>query len=335
MPSDPSGHPLLSVRNLSVTLGPASASLRILREVSFDIRAGEVVGLVGESGCGKSMTAMALLGLLARQPGSTVRGEIMFEGTDLLRLRAGQLRRIVGDRIAMIFQEPMSALDPVFTIGEQISGVVRAHRPVSRAAARALAIDALARVEIPDPAGRYDAYPHQLSGGMRQRAMIAMAIVCSPRLLVADEPTTALDVTVQAQIIDLLSGLCRSAGMALLLVTHDLGLVAQSCERVLTMYAGQLVESGATAAVIGQPAHPYTSGLLRAMPALAPRHAPLPTIPGRVLPPSDPRPGCRFEPRCTHAQPPCTEPQPLRAVTPAHAARCWRAGALALPGIWP
>jgi peptide/nickel transport system ATP-binding protein len=321
---------LLSVRDLSVSIG----KMHIVRDLTFDIQPGEIVGLVGESGCGKSMTALTLMGLQNGRRGSRVRGEILFEGTDILKLRRSHLRRIVGDRISMIFQEPMSALDPVFTVGEQISEVVRAHRQVSRAVARQQALDALAQVEIPDPVRRYDAYPHQLSGGMRQRVMIAMAIVCEPRLLIADEPTTALDVTIQAQIVDLLRGLCERIGMALLMVTHDLGLVAQNCERVLTMYAGELVEQGPAMPVLTRPGHPYTAGLLRAIPALAPRKSELSTIPGRVLPPDDMRPGCRFEPRCPYAIPVCLEPQSLSPIDDRRSSRCGRTAELTLNGMW-
>ena len=325
---------LLSVRELSVSLSGEGGPLHIVRGVSFDIRPGEVVGLVGESGCGKSMTALTLMGLHARLPGAEVGGSIVFEGTDLLKLRPGRLRQLAGRRISMIFQEPMSALDPVFTVGEQIAEVVQTHERTGWRAARTRALDALAQVEIPDPARRFHAYPHQLSGGMRQRVMIAMAIVCEPRLLIADEPTTALDVTIQAQIVDLLRGLSGRTGMALLMVSHDLGLVAQTCERVLTMYAGSLVEHGPTMPVLTQPRHPYTSGLLRAMPGTTPPKGELFTIPGRVLPPADDRPGCRFEPRCSHATPACTEPQAMRAAGAERGARCCRWPDLHLPGLW-
>ena len=240
-----SGEALLTVRNLGISLDRAGQPLGIVKDVSFEIKAGEIVGLVGESGCGKTMTALTLMGLQSRNRSILVEGEVLLEGQNILRMSRRALRQLTGDRIAMIFQEPMTALDPVFTIGEQISEVVRAHRSVSRQIARQKTLDALAQVEIPDPVRRFNSYPHQLSGGMRQRAMIAMAIVCEPRLLIADEPTTALDVTIQAQIVSLLKGLCDRIGMALLLVTHDLGLVAQNCERVFTMYAGELVEEGA------------------------------------------------------------------------------------------
>jgi peptide/nickel transport system ATP-binding protein len=329
-----SGEALLSVRNLSISIDRPGRPLGIVKDVSFEIRAGEIVGLVGESGCGKTMTALTLMGLQSRNRSILVEGEVLLDGKDVLRMSRRALRQVTGDRIAMIFQEPMTALDPVFTIGEQISEVVRAHRRVSREVARKKALDALAQVEIPDPARRYNAYPHQLSGGMRQRAMIAMAIVCEPRLLIADEPTTALDVTIQAQIVTLLKGLCDRIGMALLMVTHDLGLVAQNCERVFTMYAGELVEEGPTDAVLSRPGHPYTSGLMRAIPALMPRKSELITIPGRVPRLSDLPPGCRFAPRCSYAVEACQKPQDMRRNDNGQSARCCRYPDLQLQGVW-
>ena len=332
--SHETGETVLTVRDLCISLDRPGGALGIVRNLSFDIHAGEMVGLVGESGCGKTMTALTLMGLQSRNRSIVVEGSINLEGTDILRMNRRALRQITGDRISMIFQEPMSALDPVFTIGEQISEVVRAHRPISRQEARHRAIEALAHVEIPDPARRYDAYPHQLSGGMRQRAMIAMAIVCEPRLLIADEPTTALDVTIQAQIVELLRGLCRRTGMAVLLVTHDLGLVAQNCERVLTMYAGELVEEGDATSVLAHPGHPYTSGLMRAIPALMPRKSELITIPGRVPRLSEFPNGCRFEPRCGYAIPQCQASQDMRTGEGGHSARCCRYPDLDLEGVW-
>jgi peptide/nickel transport system ATP-binding protein len=333
--SPAAGDALLTVRNLSISLDRPGGAANIVRNVSFQINAGEIVGLVGESGCGKTMTSLTLMGLQARNRSILVDGEVRLEGRDIIRMSRRELRRLTGDRISMVFQEPMTALDPVFTIGEQISEVVRTHRSVSRHVARQQTLDALAQVEIPDPVRRYDAYPHQLSGGMRQRAMIAMAIVCEPRLLIADEPTTALDVTIQAQIIDLLKGLCDRIGMAMLLVTHDLGLVAQNCERVLTMYAGELVEEGPTQKVLFRPGHPYTSGLMRAIPALMPRKAELATIPGRVPRLSELPPGCRFEPRCSYAIPACGQPQEMRSADEGgQSVRCCRYPELELQGVW-
>jgi peptide/nickel transport system ATP-binding protein len=298
--------------------------------VSFDLAAGERVGLVGESGCGKSVTGLALLGLLPPRI-STVTGEVLLGGADLNRMREAELRRVRGRRIAMIFQEPMSALDPVFTVGEQIGEAIRVHFGASRREARERAIDMLDRVGIPDPARRHDEYPHQLSGGMRQRAMIAIALACEPEVLIADEPTTALDVTIQAQIIDLLLRMSQEGGTALVFITHDIGVVAETCERVLTMYLGQVVEDAPTDAVLVRPRHPYTSGLLRSLPSLSQWKASLPSIPGRVPSLTAIPPGCRFEPRCAFAEPACGTPQAMRQVD-ARRVRCRRATELELGG---
>lgn len=323
--------PLLDVRDMSLYFRSGEGEVQVTQEVSFQLRAGERLGVVGESGCGKTVTGLALLGLLPPPPRSRITGEVLFEGRDLLKLPAAEMRRIRGRSISMIFQEPMSALDPVFTIGEQIGETIRAHFPVSRREARERAIEALASVGIPLPGRRVDEYPHQLSGGMRQRAMIAIALACEPKLLVADEPTTALDVTVQAQIVSLLRALSERTGTALIFITHDLGVVAETCERMITMYAGQVVEDGATDDVLLRPRHPYSSGLLRSIPRLSARKAALPSIRGRVPSPSEMPSGCRFAQRCTHAQAVCAAPQTLdhRA---GHAVRCARHQELALPG---
>jgi peptide/nickel transport system ATP-binding protein len=323
--------PLLSVRGLGVGFRTRGGWIDATQGVSFDVMPGERVGIVGESGCGKTVTGLALLRLLPPRV-SRVQGEILLEGRDLNALPAREMRGVRGAQVAMIFQEPMSALDPVFTIGEQIAETVRSHRGVGRKEARETAIEALAKVGIPLPARRCDEYPHQLSGGMRQRAMIAIALVCKPRLLVADEPTTALDVTVQAQIIDVLTQLSEESGTALLFITHDLGVVAETCSRVLTMYAGQVVEDAPVDEVLVRPRHPYTSRLMRSLPALNTRKTPLPSIPGRVPQPAEMPRGCRFEPRCAHALPPCRDEQALAAAPGLHAVRCWRAGELSLPG---
>lgn len=324
--------PLLRVSGLGVAFRTQAGTVQVTREVSFSMAPGEVVGLVGESGCGKSVTGLALMGLLPSAT-STVQGQVQLNGVNLLALPPRSLRRHRGDRISMIFQEPMSALDPVFTIGQQIVETVRAHRRISHAEARRRAIDVLSQVGIPEPELRFDAYPHQLSGGMRQRAMIAIAIVCEPLLLIADEPTTALDVTVQAQIVEVLIDLCRSRGMALLFITHDLGLVAEACSRIVTMYAGEVIEQGLTDATLVRPRHPYTSGLMRSLPALAERKAVLPAIAGRLPPRGALPPGCRFEPRCSHAQPPCRQPQTLLPLDAGARVRCCRANELNLPGV--
>ncbi|MEB2320518.1 MAG: ABC transporter ATP-binding protein [Pseudomonadota bacterium] len=322
---------LLDVRDLTVSFRVGSGHVAVTRDVGFRIAAGERLGVVGESGCGKTVTGLSILGLLPRRM-SQVSGRILFEGEDLIRMPAAKLRAIRGRRIGMIFQEPMTALDPVFTVGEQIAETWRTHFPQQREEARERAIDALAKVGIPLPARRVDEYPHQLSGGMRQRVMIAMALICEPSLLIADEPTTALDVTVQAQITDLLRELSESAGTALMFITHDLGVVAETCTRMLTMYAGQVVEDAPVDAALVRPFHPYTSGLLRSLPRLAPRRGALPSIPGRVPQPAHMPPGCRFKDRCPHALDECAAPQVLRELEPGRFVRCVRAEALELPG---
>jgi peptide/nickel transport system ATP-binding protein len=330
----PSQQPLLEVRGLSAFFRAGRGEVQVTRDVSFAMAPGEMVGLVGESGCGKTVTGLALMGLLP-PTSSRLEGQILLRGQDLVTMAPAAKRRLRGRRISMIFQEPMSALDPVFSIGHQISETLRAHQDVSRAEARNRAIEALARVGIPEPALRYDAYPHQLSGGMRQRAMIAIALVCEPELLIADEPTTALDVTVQAQIVDVLGELCARMGMAMLFITHDLGLVSQTCSRLVTMYAGEVVEEGRVDDILLRPRHPYSSGLLRSLPALTQRKARLPAIPGRVPLRGQMPEGCRFRPRCAHARPECAAPQPLRPVQPPGEARCCRVEELALPGVLP
>ncbi|HYF16803.1 MAG TPA: ABC transporter ATP-binding protein [Ramlibacter sp.] len=323
--------PLLSVRELGVSFRTRQGWLDVTQGVSFDVAAGERVGIVGESGCGKSVTGLALLGLLPPAT-SRVKGSIRLDGRELCGLPQRQLRDVRGAQMAMVFQEPMSALDPVFTVGEQIAEAVRAHFPVGAREAREMAVESLARVGIPLPARRCDEYPHQLSGGMRQRAMIAIALACKPRLLVADEPTTALDVTVQAQILDVLMRLSQESGTALLFITHDLGVVAETCQRVITMYAGQVVEDAPADEVLLRPAHPYTSGLMRSLPRLNRRKQPLPSIPGRVPQVTELPPGCRFEPRCPHAMAGCNEEQRLLSAAAARRVRCWRHEQLRLPG---
>lgn len=323
--------PLLEVRDLNITVRQRSGVTPITRDVSFVIRPGERVGLVGESGCGKTVTSLSLLRLLPERS-VHIQGQILFESQDLLQLSQRQMREIRGRDISMIFQEPMSALDPVFTIGEQLSETLRAHFKLSRKEARERAVAALAEVGIPDPERRYDEYPHQFSGGMRQRVMIAMALICRPKLIIADEPTTALDVTVQAQIIDLLCRLSDDTGTALLFITHDLGVVAETCSRMLTMYAGEIVEDAPVDAVLRRPRHPYTSGLLRSLPGLSPRGAELPSIPGRVPALSEMPAGCRFMARCAYAIDGCGVFQPLQATADQRLARCWRSQELDLPG---
>ena len=294
----------------------------VLDDVSFAISPGETLGLVGESGCGKSVTALSIMRLLPDPPARVVGGRIAFGGVDLLGLGDAALRAIRGDRIAMIFQEPMTSLNPVFTIGDQIGESLIVHRGASRAAARAEATRLLDLVGIPAAASRIDRYPHELSGGQRQRAMIAIALACKPALLIADEPTTALDVTVQAQILDLIARLRRELGMAVLLITHDLGVVAEFCDRVAVMYAGRIVEEAPAAALFATPQHRYTEALLRSMPAANAPGLTLPSIPGSVPPPAARGAGCGFAPRCGFALARCmAEPPPLSA--PPHRLRCW------------
>jgi peptide/nickel transport system ATP-binding protein len=323
----------LDVRELGVYFQTVEGEVQAVRDVSFTVAPGEIVGLVGESGSGKSVTALAIMGLLT--PGlSRTSGSVVLAGRDLLALPADQLVRVRGRDISMIFQEPTTALDPVFRIGDQIAETVRAHQRVSRRAAAARAIQILDDVGIPDAAGRARAYPHQLSGGMRQRVMIAMAVVSEPAVLVADEPTTALDVTIQAQILGLLHELSREHGTAIILITHDLGVVAETCTRVHTMYAGEIVEECGVDEALADPRHPYTSGLIQAIPRSENRRQPLYSIPGRVPPLASLPSGCRFQPRCTHALEPCGQRQVLLRLGD-RAVRCCRHAELALAGAVP
>ncbi|HYO59731.1 ABC transporter ATP-binding protein [Archangium sp.] len=308
--------PLLDVRGLKTQLSLEEGPVLAVDDVSFSIPPGGTLGVVGESGCGKSLTALSVMRLVPEPPGRVVGGRILFQGEDLLALPEGKMRRMRGRHLSMVFQEPMTSLNPVYTVGEQISEGVRLHQGLSRAAAREHAVEMLRQVGIPAPEQRVDSYPHQLSGGMRQRVMIAMALVCGPELLIADEPTTALDVTIQAQILELLKRLRAERRMAVMLITHDLGVVAESCDAVVVMYAGRVVERAPVKALFRQPAHPYTAGLLRSIPALhevggtgeRPR---LKTIPGMV--PSLRRlpGGCRFRDRCERAQDLCARVEPV------------------------
>ncbi|WP_240791254.1 ABC transporter ATP-binding protein [Roseomonas sp. AR75] len=325
--------PLLEVERLELALRAGRGWLKVVEDVSFAIAPGEAVGLVGESGAGKTLTGLALLGLLPREL-FRAGGRVRLDGEDILNLPESALRRLRGRRISMIFQEPMTALDPVFTVGEQIAETLRAHTDLSPAAAKARAVEALAEVGIPLPARRAEDYPHQLSGGMRQRVMIAIALACEPRLLVADEPTTALDVTIQAQIIDLLLRQVSARGTALLLVSHNIGVVRECCSRIVAMYAGQVVEDAAVDALLERPLHPYASGLLRSHPRFAPHRARLPSIGGRAPAPGAMPPGCRFAPRCAHRTTGCDAAQPLLPLE-GRAVRCHRAAALDLPGAVP
>jgi len=299
----------LEVEGLVVTFPGETGRTPVVDHLDLVLDAGETLALVGESGCGKSMTALSLLRLVPK-PGRIEEGRIRIEGQDVLSLPSADLRSLRGRRAAMIFQEPMTSLNPVHTVGAQVVEAIRLHERVSAGEARRRAGELFARVGIPDPGARLDAYPHQLSGGMKQRVMIAIALAAKPRLLIADEPTTALDVTIQAQILDLLRDLRRDSGMALLLITHDLGIVNEVADRVAVMYAGQLVEQGSREAVLGKPRHPYTQGLLRSIPARAARGARLTEIRGSVPSASAWPTGCRFHPRCPIAFEPCPRIDP-------------------------
>ncbi len=317
--------PLLAVRNLRTEFSGDDGTFAAVEDVSFDLEAGEVIGIVGESGSGKSVTALSILGLIPDPPGRITRGSITFDGQELLGLSERRMRRIRGADIAMIFQEPMTSLNPVFTIGDQIVETIRFHERLGRRAARERAAEMLDRVGIALPAQRLDEYPHQLSGGMRQRAMIAIALSCNPRLLLADEPTTALDVTIQAQILDLLRELQEELGMAVVLITHDLGVVAQHVDRVMVMYAGRVVEEAPVLDAFARPSHPYTQGLLRSIPSLDDERERLDAIPGMVPSPFALPPGCPFAPRCIHARDVCATVQPpLIDAGQEHRAACLR-----------
>ena len=315
--------PLLDVRNLSIRVAKARSNL--VDDVSFSVAAGRTLCIVGESGCGKSQTALALMGLLASPPLSVTGGTALFAGRDLLSLPQAEMQRIRGDRMAMIFQEPMSSLNPVLRIGEQIAEAVRRHKHVNTATARARALEMLERVRIPAAKTRLDEFPHQLSGGMRQRAMIAMALANDPELLLADEPTTALDVTIQAQILDLMRVLQAELGTAMILITHDLGVVAEMADEVAVMYAGRIVEIGTTRDIFEDPQHPYTIGLMSSMPALGQRSERLVTIPGRVPSAMDMPDGCRFASRCPFRQDMCAQTPVLHGPGGSHRVACWRA----------
>ncbi len=301
---------LLEVKNLMTQFPTRAGVVRAVDGVSFHMGEGELLGLVGESGCGKSITALSVMRLIGA-PGRIVGGEIWFGGENLLAASDARMREIRGDDIAMIFQDPMTSLNPVYTVGEQIAEALRLHRKLNRKQAREAAVDAMREVAIPDPGRRADDYPHQLSGGMRQRVMIAMALACDPRLLIADEPTTALDVTIQAQILELIDELRRTRNLAVLLITHDLGVVAEVADRVAVMYTGRIVEESPVEELFARPKHPYTEGLLRSVPKLTAAEVKkavrLSTIEGTVPKPTNLPEGCHFAPRCPHRMPRCTE----------------------------
>ena len=317
---------LLEVDDLVVEFGTDDGVFRAVDGVSLSLEAGRSLGVVGESGCGKSVTALSIMGLIAQPPGRIARGSIRFEGVDLLELGASALRDLRGNQLAMIFQEPMTSLNPAFTIGEQIVEGLLRHKPMSPNQAREHALEMLRRVRMPSPEARFDDYPHRLSGGMRQRAMIAMALACEPRLLIADEPTTALDVTIQSQILDLMRTLRSETGTAVMLITHDLGVVAEFADDVVVMYAGRVVERASVEALFEEPQHPYTIGLLGSIPRLDLDQPRLAAIEGQVPMRISGIKGCAFAPRCPFAVARCRdEAPPLIEVTPGHFAACWRA----------
>ena len=315
--------PLLSIENLRTFFYTDAGVARAVDGVSFEIGAGETVGLVGESGCGKSVTALSILRLIA-PPGRIEPGSrMLFEGRDLLQLAEEEMRRVRGNRIAMIFQEPMTALNPVFTVGDQIAEVARVHEHATRKAAWKRAVEMMELVGIPAPDERAKEYPHQLSGGMRQRIVIAMALVMKPALVIADEPTTALDVTIQAQILDLLKDLQQRFGTSILLITHDMGVVAETASRVIVMYGGEIVEHAPVDRLFAAPHHPYTEGLLGAMPRVGQERERLQTIPGTVPPPTHWPTGCRFHDRCQYAwERTALEHPPLYEIAKGHQSRC-------------
>ncbi|HEU4439457.1 MAG TPA: ABC transporter ATP-binding protein [Methylomirabilota bacterium] len=319
---------LLDVKNLKTYFFTDEGVVRAVDGVDLYIEKGETLGVVGESGCGKSVTALSIMKLIPQPPGRIVEGEIGYDGTNLVTLAPNRMRKIRGKEISMIFQEPMTSLNPVFTVGEQIAEAIRLHEGLGRREAMAKTVDMLKLVHIPNAERRVKEYPHQLSGGMRQRIMIAMALSCNPKLLIADEPTTALDVTIQAQILDLLNELKSKLRMAVMLITHDMGVIAETAQRVVVMYAAKVVEEAAVGELFKEPLHPYTQGLLRSIPRIdlaATTHRRLETIPGTV--PTlrgDIAPGCRFAPRCPFVKSVCTEKDPvLKEVKPGHKVSCW------------
>ena len=317
---------LLEIRGLQTEFVTDDGVVRAVDGVDLAIDRGETVGVVGESGCGKTVTALSVLKLIPMPPGRIAGGQILWRGRDLVPLRPQDMQDIRSKEIAIIFQEPMTSLNPVYTIGDQISEVIRLHEGVGRRAARDRAVDMLRLVHIPNPERRVCDYPHQFSGGMRQRVIIAMALSCSPALLIADEPTTALDVTIQAQILELLAEIKSRLGMAIMLITHAMGVVAETAQRVAVMYAGKVVEEAPVEQLFAQPSHPYTQGLIRSIPridAAATRRRRLESIAGMVPSPLDPLPGCRFAPRCPFARADCIEAvPPLREIAPGHKVAC-------------
>ena len=317
---------LLQVKDLGVRFATLDGQVQAVNGVSFELERGQTLGIVGESGSGKSQSVLAMMGLLAKNGKAT--SEALYQGKNLLTMTPRELNRIRGDRVSMIFQDPMTSLNPYLTVERQMTEVLELHKGMRRKEAKKRAIELLEAVRIPDAARRIDMYPHEFSGGMRQRVMIAMALSCNPKLLIADEPTTALDVTIQAQILDLLGDLKARMGMAVMLITHAMGVIAETAQRVVVMYAGHVVEEAPVGELFRAPRHPYTQGLIRSIPridAQGARKQRLAAIPGVVPSLVDPRPGCRFAPRCPHAGPECAATPPLREIAPGHRIACVRA----------
>jgi oligopeptide transport system ATP-binding protein len=328
------GTPVLDVRNLKTQFFTRAGVVFAVDDISFHVNEGETLGIVGESGCGKSVTSLSIMRLIPTPPGKIVGGQIKLNTggkvQDLVKLTDAEMRRIRGNEIAMIFQDPMTSLNPVYTVGNQLMEPLQLHLGLSREEAHTRAIDLLRRVGIPAAEDRINSYPHQFSGGMRQRVMIAIALACNPKVLIADEPTTALDVTIQAQILDLMVGLNKDFGTAIILITHDLGVVAEVCKRVIVMYAGKVVEEGPSNKLFANPQHPYTIGLLHSVPVMGERVKeelqPIGGLPPDLLAPPE---GCRFRPRCPRAQAKCLETPPLMETSPGQMAACWFPGPVA------
>ena len=318
-----SSAPLLSVEGLTIGFNTEQGRVRVVEDVNFSLAAGKTMGLVGESGCGKSVTAQTIMRLLPSPPSVIEAGRILFDGDDLAAASQKRMQKIRGDRIGMVFQEPMTSLNPTIRIGEQIAEPLMLHRGLGRREAEAQVLRVLGQVGIGNAERRLQQYPHELSGGLRQRVMIAMAIICNPKLLIADEPTTALDVTIQAQIMELLKALQKELGLAILLITHDLGMVAEMCETIAVMYAGRIAETGPTAEIFAKPRHPYTHGLLNSSPRRAKKGERLPSIPGLVPPPGARGVGCSFAARCPRALERCRVEFPPLAREGRAAAACW------------
>ena len=323
---------LLDVQGLTTAFMTGRGEITAIEDVSFSLKEGEILGIVGESGSGKSVTALTIMGLLPTPPARIAAGKVLFQGQELTQLSSREMQRIRGPGIAMIFQEPMTSLNPVFSIGDQIMETIKAHENLPAAALRKRAIDMLDKVGIPSAARRLDDYPHQMSGGQRQRVMIAIALACNPKLLIADEPTTALDVTIQAQILDLLMDLRDEFRMAIMIITHNMGVIAETADRVLVMYAGRVIEEAPVARVFDHPIHPYTRGLLECVPSITEDRARLIAIPGTLPDPARRPPGCRYSVRCRYAQPSCSDALPPLILEEAdHWAACLRAKELAAP----